>query len=328
MTSGERRRDVGRRLRAACFATGAHVLARLPERPLLWAADVLGSSWYRLAPGRRRVARRNLARVTRWMRDHELGAPEDRAAAEDPRALERLVRKAFRHSVRYYVQLSRAEALDSRYLERWLAIDTPEIVQAAVTNPGGSLFVSLHLGWYELPALLLAELTRRPAVVPTEVLADPYLQAFMVESRRRLGVNLIAVTSARSQLVAAIRDGSAVGIMGDRDITGGGIVVPFFGHPARLPSGPALLALELGATPWVFGSWRADDGVFHVRGSILPLPEVGTRRERVTAWLAAEARLFEGYVAEAPEQWLAIFHPIWLEQPDARAARRAAKAAA
>ena len=42
-------------------------------------------------------------------------------------------------------------------------------------------------------------------------------------------------------------DGEHVGLLGDRDITGGGIESPLFGAPAPLPIGPALLAIETGA---------------------------------------------------------------------------------
>jgi len=31
----------------------------------------------------------------------------------------------------------------------------------------------------------------------------------------------------------------------------------------------------------------------------------------VTEYLNAEARAFERHIAAAPEQWLAVFHPIW-----------------
>ena len=51
--------------------------------------------------------------------------------------------------------------------------------------------------------------------------------------------------------------------------------------------------------------------VYHARAERVPFPTEGTRRERVTAYLAAEARAFERFVAAAPEQWLAVFHPIW-----------------
>jgi hypothetical protein len=37
----------------------------------------------------------------------------------------------------------------------------------------------------------------------------------------------------------------------------------------------------------------------------------GTRRERLTATLDGLARAFEASVAEAPDQWWAVFFPIW-----------------
>jgi hypothetical protein len=43
----------------------------------------------------------------------------------------------------------------------------------------------------------------------------------------------------------------------------------------------------------------------------VPLPAEGSRRERVTGYLAAEAHAFEHFIAVAPEQWFAIFFPIW-----------------
>jgi hypothetical protein len=48
----------------------------------------------------------------------------------------------------------------------------------------------------------------------------------------------------------------------------------------------------------------------------------------VTAYLEAEARAFERHIAVAPEQWLAVFHPIWpdLERAPAGAARKRVEA--
>ena len=117
---------LGRRLRARLIVAAAWAACHLPEPPLLALADLAGRLWYRLAPERRRRARRNLTRVARWLNDHELGTEAARAAAHDGRALNRLVRDAFRHSARYYVQLARAPIVDRDYLDRWLVFENPE----------------------------------------------------------------------------------------------------------------------------------------------------------------------------------------------------------
>jgi phosphatidylinositol dimannoside acyltransferase len=310
-------RSVGRRLRARALVAASWAACRLPERPLLALADLGGDLWYRLAPERRRRARRNLTRVTRWLADHDMGSPVARAGARDGRALNRLVRDAFRNSARYYVQLARTAVVDQAYLDRWLVWENPDVIDAALADLDGSLFVGLHMGWYELPALVAAMRTGRPSVVPSETIGDPELQAYLVATRRRLGLELIDLASAKRRLKEALRNGETVGLLGDRDITGGGIAVEFFGAPSPLAAGPALLALESGVAPYVFGVWRDAAGVHHVRVEQVALPAEGTRRERVTGYLEAEARAFERFVAAAPEQWLAVFHPIW---PDLEAA--------
>ena len=190
-------------------------------------------------------------------------------------------------------------------------------MDAALADLDGSLFVGLHMGWYELPALVAAMRKGRPSVVPSETIDDPELQAYLVATRRRLGLELIELASAKRRLKEALQRGETVGLLGDRDITGGGIAVDFFGAPSPLAAGPALLALEVGVAPYVFGVWRDTTGVHHVSIEQVALPPEGTRRERVTAYLQAEAHAFERFIATAPEQWLALFHPIW---PDIEAA--------
>jgi phosphatidylinositol dimannoside acyltransferase len=305
-------------LRARAVIAAAWVACRLPEAPLLALADFAGRVWYRLAPERRRRARRNLTRVVRWLADHDLGSPEVREAARDGRALNRLVRLAFRHAARYYVQLVRAPIVDRAYLDRWLVVETPDVIEAALDDPKGALFVGMHMGWFELPALIAAARTGRAAIVPSETIADPALQAYLVKTRGRLGLRLIELSGAKRVLKEALLDGGTVGLLGDRDITGGGIETEFFGAPSPLAAGPALLAMDTGVTPHVFGVWRDTGGVYHVSVEPVPFPAEGSRRERVTAYLDAEARAFERHIAAAPEQWLAMFHPLW---PDLEPAR-------
>jgi hypothetical protein len=56
---------------------------------------------------------------------------------------------------------------------------------------------------------------------------------------------------------------------------------------------------------------RAGPGRY--RGKLIPIdvPADGTRRERVTATMTHLAAAFETLIADAPDQWWAIFFPIW-----------------
>lgn len=310
-------------LRARAVVIAAWIACRLPEPPLLALADFAGRVWYRFATERRRQARRNLTRVVRWLADNDMGSPEVRAAARDGRALNRLLLAAFKHAARYYVQLARAPIVDADYLARWLVVETPDVLEATLGGKHGALFVGMHMGWYELPALLAAARTGRPSIVPSETISDTALQAYIVGTRGRMGLELIELSGAKRLLKDALVEGRVVGLLGDRDITGGGIGTELFGAPSPLAAGPALLAMDTGVTPHVFGVWRDEAGVYHVSAEPVPFPAEGTRRERVSAYLDAEARAFERHIAVAPEQWLAIFHPLWPDLEPAVAHPRA-----
>ena len=315
-------RRLGRRLRVRGLGVASWLACHLPERPLIALAELGGDAWYRATPDRAAQARRNLARVVTWLAANDRGTPLARAAARDPRALERLVRLAYRHAARYYLEVMRTPAIAGAELPRRIALETPETVEDAFTPGRPAIFVGLHFGAIELPALYLASRVGE-AVGPMETLDDPELQAWFVRSRGSVGLRIVGLREARRELTAALRAGTYVGLVGDRDLTGGGTLTDLFGAPARLPLGPALLAIETGAPAYVAAVRRAAPGRYIGRLETVDVATDGSRRERATATTESIARAFERVIADAPEQWWAVFFPIWPDlAPVGRAAER------
>jgi KDO2-lipid IV(A) lauroyltransferase len=304
-------------VRARAIALLAGLVARLPEGLVFRLADLVGSVAYRVAGARRERARRNLGRVCAWLAAHDTGTPLARRAAIDRRALDRMVRSAFRHHARYYAEVARTPTLDARYLRDRLLIETPDAVADAFAASPPAVFVGLHFGAIELPAVLFAARVGREAYAPMEELPDKALQRWFVRTRGAAGVRIIGLREARRVLARALAEGHPVGLVGDRDLTGGGIETELFGAPTSLPAGPALLALGAGSPLFVAAVRRAGIGRYRGRLVAVETPGDGSRRERVEAILRAEARAFEQVIADAPEQWWAVFAPIW---PDLEAA--------
>ena len=298
------------RLRVLGLRGLSWIACHVPERVGVALAEVVGWIWYKAAPGRAAQARRNLERVARELDARGQGSPRVRAAARDAHALERLVIAAFRHDTRYYLEILRVPSLEPSVFERRVVIETPDTVEQAFAG-GPVIFVSAHLGPIELPALYLANRSGRTFVAPMETVDDPALQGWFERSRGRLGVRIVGLRAARRALQAALRAGDPIGIVGDRDIAGGGLEVPLFGAPAPLPIGPALVAIETGAPLYAVGVRRLPDR--RVAGRLLSVPVAveGTRRERIAATLTAIAAAFESLITDAPEQWSAVFFPIW-----------------
>ena len=301
----------GRLLLAASW-----LACRLPELPALRVAGLVGDLWYHLAPARAAQARRNLRRVCVALAASGRGSALVQAAASDPVALERLVRSAFRHHARYYLEVARGPGITREYVDERLVLDTPELIAEAVVPGKAVLFVGLHLGTVELAVIFLAFRVGE-TVTPMETIDDPGLQAYFERTRGVAGIRLVGLREARRELTRALETGIPVGLVGDRDLTGGGIPIELFGAPAMLPMGPAMLAVETGVPTYAMTVRRAGAGRF--RGKIIQIdvPAGGTRRERVTTTMTRLAAAFETLVADAPDQWWAVFFQIW---PDLEAA--------
>ena len=301
----------------AGLAAGAlsAIALRLPEPLLVAAAEAAGEAWFRLTPDRAALARANLRRVCRALAADGRATARIRRAAEDERALTALVRSAYRHAARYYLEVARTPAFDHAYLDRHLVVETPELVARALVPGRPLIVVGLHFGALEAPAVLVAQRLGRAVTAPMETVADEGLQAWFVRSRSRVGVRIVSIGAARRELAAALARNEPVGLVADRDLTGGGVEVPFFGHPARIPMGPALLAVESGAPVLVGGVRRSGRRGYRGRLIAVETPTDGTRRERVTGLARGLAAAFESIIADAPDQWWACFHPLW---PDIR----------
>ena len=69
-----------------------------------------------------------------------------------------------------------------------------------------------------------------------ETIDDEALQAWFIRTRGAAGIRIVGLREARRELLAALRDGVSVGLVGDRDLTGGGLPVTLFGAPGDAPT--------------------------------------------------------------------------------------------
>ena len=117
-----------------------------------------------------------------------------------------------------------------------------------------------------------------------ETIDDPALQAYFVRTRGALGHPHRRAARGAPRDQAALARGEPVGLVGDRDLTGGGIArCGCSVRRRRCPLGPALLAIESGARPTFGVSAGSAARSLHGRLDPVPVPAEGSRRERVTA---------------------------------------------
>lgn len=314
---------IRQRIRARLIAAGARLLAALPDAPVDAVAGGVGELWYRLDGDRASLGRRNLERVVRYLAAHDLGGARVAAAAVDGQVLERMLRGAFRQTVRYYLDMARLPSQDPAEVDRRLRVETPDAVARAFGQDKPSIVVAMHFGAVEYPALL-AVAKGGPILTPMETLEDPPLQAWIRRTRGSVGVRIVGLREARHALFAALASGMNVGLVADRHVAGGAVSVPFFGIPAPMPPGPSFLAVETGRPIYLAAVRRVGHGRY--AGGMTPVPTAteGERRERIVATAAAIALEMERAIAVAPEQWWSLLAPIWPDI-DARATEGSAR---
>jgi KDO2-lipid IV(A) lauroyltransferase len=278
------------------------IINALPSRVAWAVADLSGDLWRRMAPARRRLVAANLARVC-----DATGRP-----AHGP-ALDALVRRAFRHHARYYVELLRVPHFRPDALDRIVTFE-PWSEHEEPMRAGGTILVSSHLGNFDPFGSYLASHGFK-ATVPVEEIRPRELFEFLTARRGGGRVTMVPLRASRRPLVEALRRGEVVGIVGDRDLSGQGVEVDLFGHPTRVPSGPAALAVLTGA-PIVAGRClRIGPDRFVAGGVRITWSPSGKRDADIEALTRKLAARYEHDIGEAPEQWWGAFQPRW---PDLR----------
>lgn len=312
---------------------GVGLLRALPDRLVFQAAYTAGTGLSLLMTERRDLVKSNLRQVCHGLIVAGLASDRVRRAATDERSLERMVRSAFGNWVQGYAESAVIPAYSAGELRRRIPVPSDPVVAAALASLGpgmpGRIFISAHFGTVELAGFYAVGVAGMRLSAPMETVADPALQAYFERTRGARGIALVPIRGASVPLRGALQRGEAIALVADRVIGGSGMPVRLLGATARLPLGPAVLALESEAPCFVVGMRRTGWGRWTPHIERLPGSISGTLRERINAHLEAQARAFERMIAEAPEQWWTVHFPIWPaagvhREPSARTTEAAA----
>lgn len=223
---------------------------------------------------------------------------------------EAIVRGVFRNMAKNFYDLFRAQTLSLAEIDRLVRVEGREHVERALSRGKGLIVVGTHFGNIDIVAQVPA-LWEIPVVGPAEHLQPEALFRYICSLRANKGFRLIPIDGPLFELFRALRRNEVVALAADRDITGSGIVVDFFGAPARLPDGYARLSLRTGAPVIVGFSQRRPDNTFVVYlEPPLELEATGDRDRDVRAGVEKVVAIMERYIGEHPEQWV-LSVPLW-----------------
>lgn len=175
----------------------------------------------------------------------------------------------------------------------------------------GIIFAVPHMGNWEV-AGALGESLELNVLSVAEDLPNPRITDWFVKTRAAYGVEIVVAgrDSTTAPLVKALRAAQVVALVADRDVTGRGIEVEFFGETTTMPAGPVSLALMTGAAIFPIGSYFDGANYLFPCQPELSIPEDDDRSERVRLGTQALAQAYEGLIREKPTDWH-LFSPNW-----------------
>lgn len=291
----ERASDLG-------YAAGWQLVRALPPR---WALRSFEAAADRAArDGGPVQLRRNLARVL---------------ATTPAQVPDELVRASLRSYARYWCEAFRLPSMDPVLLAEHIdsAATGLEHIHEAVERGHGAVLALPHSGNWDLAGVWLVQRVGSPTVVAERLKPESLYRRF-VRFRERLGFEIVPLdggaTPPFERLTTRLRQGRMVGLLGERDLSGTGVPVTLFGEPARMPAGPARLAIDTGAPLLPVHCWFTPDGWGFDVGA--PIDTTGGVRPTTQAL----ADRFAAGIAAHPADWH-MLQPVWIadRRPDERA---------
>ncbi len=282
------------RLTDAGYGLGWSVVCRLPES---WAQSAFRLSadlaWRRQGPSVQ-VLEGNLRRVI---------------GSEAPGGqLRGLSRQVLRSYARYWLEVFRLPVIPADRLLGEMHVTGHIRTAFGYLAAGRGVILALpHMGNYDLAGAWLIATGAGSVTAVAERLQPESVYDRFVAFREGLGMQVLPASGGTCStfgiLAQRLRAGHVVGLVCDRDVTGRGIEVEFFGEKARMMVGAAALAVQTGAALMPVILWfEGDQWGAHVHAEI-PVPADGDGEQKAAGMMQEVARLFEAGIRAHPQDW-------------------------
>lgn len=235
-----------------------------------------------------------------------------------------LVRAGMRSYARYWMEAFRLPDMPHAAMRDSFHLHDPDLFERYVR--GGSVLALPHAANWEHAGVWVTS-QGQPLISVAERLKPESLYRRFVAYREKLGIEVLPIRGGDRPVIEVLADraraGHVVALLADRDLSARGVPVTFFGHPTRMPAGPALLALQTGRPLLAVNLWYEPDGTHAtLTGPLLPRVD-GSLADRTADLTQQIADAFEVGIGAHPADWHMLAR-LWLDDRPAQPAPAAA----
>ena len=225
--------------------------------------------------------------------------------------LDLLVIEAMRSYMRYWCDTFRLPDWSKKRILETVTVTNEHLLIDAIEAQTGVIVAVPHAGnWDHAGAYFCAKGIR--LVTVAERLKPEKLFLRFLAYREAMGMEVLPLDGrVLNTLEERLNQGALVALVSDRDLSRSGIEVDFFGGTARMPAGPALLALRTKA-PLITAFVSYTDTGVHIEFRNIILPSSGDENSKVKEIVQMTAQYFEDGISESPEDWH-MLQRIWID---------------
>ena len=253
------------------------------------------------------ITKRNPAGVQR-LRSNYLRVRPDLAESE----LQAAVKAGMRSYLRYWCDTFRLPKWSHEQIVNRVTVINDHLLRDALAAGSGAIVSLPHAGNWDHAGAYYCE-TGAPIVTVAEHLEPERLFKKFLAYRESLGMEVLDA-SARSlgTLSQRLRQGRLIALVADRDLSKNGVYVTFFGHPARMPAGPAVLSMQTGAPLLTAFVRYLESGIEITFEPAIEVPSEGKQSEKIAQMIQESAARLEKHLKRHVTDWH-MLQRIWID---------------
>lgn len=199
-------------------------------------------------------------------------------------------------------------------VDKFLVTHNLDIYERALAKKKGIVFITGHLGAFDLQVTNMALRGLNPNIIGTPI-KDERLNKLLWEYRNKYGATAIERGKETFRLIKILKSAGSVALLIDQDTKVKSRFVDFFGKPASTPVGATILAMKTGAIVVPTSIYLGEDWMQHMTFfPEVPMRDTGDEEADVVYNTQVLTTIIENMIREHPDQWVWL-HDRWKTRP-------------
>ena len=227
--------------------------------------------------------------------------------------LDKLTKDGMRSYLRYWFDTFRLNKWSkSRIIETTFVV-RENLLRDPVESKKGCIIALPHAGNWDHAAAYFCS-TGIPLTAVVEKLKPEAIFKKFLDYRQSIGIEPISHKEKTIPLLTQrLQEGKLIALVADRDMSRNGIEVNFIGGTAKMPSGPAILAINTGA-PLITAYIRyTDKGIKIIFDQVIIPTNLQNEEEKISAVTQLMADNFAKHIKESPVDWH-MLQRVWVDE--------------